>query len=103
MINEAITLQRSHNTRTGKHAMFIPTVHSDKCTGCGKCERACVLDTAAIRVFPRHLAKGRIGEHYRLGWEEKEKHGGESLAPGMIDLPDRLPSQLPDALKGWKP
>ncbi|MBF0250451.1 MAG: ferredoxin-type protein NapG [Alphaproteobacteria bacterium] len=103
VIDKAITLEMSHNTRTRKHAVFIPTVHSDSCTGCGKCERACVLDTAAIRVFPRHLAKGRIGEHYRLGWVEKEKHGGESLAPGMVDLPDRLPDELPDALKGWKP
>lgn len=102
-IDEAITLELSHNTRTKKHAVFIPTVHSDKCTGCGKCERSCVLDTAAIRVFPRHLAKGRIGEHYRLGWVEKENHGGKSLAPGLVDLPDRLPSQLPDVLKGWKP
>lgn len=90
LINEAITLERRHNPRTGAHAMFIPTVHSDKCTGCGKCERACVLEKAAIRVFPRSLAKGRIGEHYRLGWEEKETKG-ESLIPGMIDLPDRAP------------
>ena len=103
VIDQAITLEISHNTRTKKHAVFIPTVHSDKCTGCGRCERACVLETAAIRVFPRYLAKGRIGEHYRLGWEEKEKAGGQSLAPGLVDLPDRLPSQLPDALKGWKP
>lgn len=90
LLNEAITLERSHNTRTGKHAIFIPTVNSDKCTGCGKCERSCVLEIAAIRVFPRHLAKGRIGAHYRLGWEEKAKKG-ESLVPGIIDLPDRLP------------
>ncbi|MFC1673512.1 ferredoxin-type protein NapG [Pseudomonadota bacterium] len=90
LINEAITLERLHNVRTGAHAIFIPTVHSDKCTGCGKCERSCVLEKAAIRVFPRYLAKGRIGEHYRLGWEEKEKRG-ESFTPGLIDMPDRLP------------
>lgn len=90
LINEAITLERLHNPRTGAHAIFVPTVHSDKCTGCGKCERACVLESAAIRVLPRHLAKGRIGEHYRLGWVEKEKTG-ESLVPGITDMPDRLP------------
>ena len=90
IIDKAITLELRHNVRTGKHAMFIPTVHSDTCTGCGKCERSCVLDTSAIRVLPRHVAKGKIGEHYRLGWVEKAAKG-ESLIPEMIDLPDRVP------------
>ncbi len=94
LIDEAITLDRLSNTRTGKHALFIPVVHSDKCTGCGKCERACVLEKAAIKVLPRHLAKGRGGDHYRLGWVEKKKKG-ESLLPGLIDLPDRLPGTAP--------
>ncbi len=94
LLDEAITLERHHNVRTQKHAMFIPTVHSDKCTGCGKCERSCVLEKAAIRVLPRYLAKGQIGEHYRLGWVEKEKRGYE-LIPGIIDLPDRLPGAKP--------
>jgi len=91
LLGEAITLERQHNPRTQVHAMFIPTVNSDKCTGCGKCEYACVLEMAAIRVFPRHLAKGRIGNHYRLGWVEKEKKG-EALVKDLIDLPDRLPN-----------
>lgn len=89
-LGKAITLERLHNPRTGKHAIFIPTVHSDACTGCGKCERACVLESAAIRVLPQALAKGRGGAHYRLGWVEKEKKGS-ALVPGLIDLPDRLP------------
>jgi len=90
VMGKAITLERRHNVRTGKHAVFIPTVHSDACTGCGKCERSCVLEKAAIKVLPRQLAKGEIGAHYRLGWEEKAKKGS-SLVPKMIDLPDRLP------------
>ncbi len=72
LLDEAITLERRHNPRTEKHAMFLPTVHSDACTGCGKCERACVLDEAAIRVFPRRLVKGASGSHYRFGWEERD-------------------------------
>jgi ferredoxin-type protein NapG len=88
LMGKAITLERQHNMRTGKHAMFIPTVHGDLCTGCGKCERACVLEEAAIKVLPEHVARGRLGEHYRLGWEEKRKHG-DSLVKGLIDLPDR--------------
>lgn len=92
-IDKAITLERTHNARTQKHAVFEPFVHADACTGCGKCEKSCVLDVAAIKVLPLSLAKGEIGSHYRLGWKEKEKAGKE-LVPGLIDLPDRLP-ELP--------
>lgn len=88
-IDKAITLERSANIRTGKHALFIPVVHSDSCTGCGKCERACILEEAAIKIMPLKLAKGHGGSHYRLGWEEKEKFG--PAVQGIIDLPDRLP------------
>jgi len=94
LIDKAITLEMRPNTRTGVHAIFEPTVHSDACTGCGKCERSCVLEKAAIRVLPRDLVKGESGLHYRLGWEEKAKQG-ESLVPGLIDLPDRTPGGLP--------
>ncbi|MCF7980592.1 MAG: ferredoxin-type protein NapG [Pseudomonadales bacterium] len=80
-IDKAITLEMLHNPRSGKHALFIPTVHSGACTGCGKCEYACVLPEAAIKVLPLSLAKGRAAEHYRLGWEEKRKAGG-SLVTG---------------------
>jgi ferredoxin-type protein NapG len=88
LIGKAITLERQSNLRTGSHALFVPTVHTDRCTGCGKCERACVLPESAIKVLPRELATGRLGEHYRLGWEEKRRHG-ESLLGDVLDLPDR--------------
>ncbi|GJH43444.1 ferredoxin-type protein NapG [Pasteurella canis] len=94
LIGKAITLEMQHNDRSDKHAKFIPTVHSSACTGCGKCEEACVLEIAAIKVLPMDLAKGMLGQHYRLGWEEKEK-AGHSLAPeGIITLPTRLPESL---------
>lgn len=91
VMDEAISLERRANERTGKHALFIPVVHSDACTGCGKCERACILEEAAIKVMPLKLAKGGVGVHYRLGWREKQKHG--PAVEGLIDLPDRLPDQ----------
>ena len=96
LIDKAITLEVRPNTRTGRHAMFIPTVHSEHCTGCGKCEKACVTEEASIRVLPTKLAKGSLGEHYRIGWEEKRKAGGHSLVEdkGLVDLPDRLPEGL---------
>ncbi len=79
--NEAITLELRHNERSGKHALFLPEVHSDACTGCGKCEQACILEEAAIKVMPLHLAKGELGHHYRLGWKEKQKAGGSLVSP----------------------
>jgi len=81
LINKAITLEPRHNLRTGKHTLFIPVVHSDACTGCGKCEKACVLPEAAIKVLPQQLAKGQLGQHYRLGWEEKQKAGESLVSP----------------------
>ena len=78
---KAITLELKPNKRTGKHAFFIPTVHSDHCTGCGKCEHACVVEIATIKVLPRHLAMGEMGDYYRLGWKEKEKAGGSLVTP----------------------
>ena len=94
LIDQAITLDRQHNERTGAHARFIPTVNSEHCTGCGKCEKACVLEEAAIKVLPLKLAGGKADSHYRLGWEEKEAKG-EALVPGVIDLPDRMPELKP--------
>jgi len=83
VIDKAITLEMEHNVRSGKHAVFIPTVHSDHCTGCGKCERACVLEDTAIRVMPYELAKGELGHHYRWGWKEKNKAGESLVAPDV--------------------
>jgi len=79
--DEAITLDLEQNLRSGKHARFIPVVHSEHCTGCGKCEEACILDEAAIKVLPRHLIQGELGKHYRLGWEQQQQAGGALVTP----------------------
>ena len=63
LIDDAITLEMQHNERSGHHAMFLPTVNSDSCTGCGKCEHACVLEQAAIKVLPPHIAVGKAAAH----------------------------------------
>lgn len=78
---KAITLELQQNPRTAKHALFIPRVHSDACTGCGKCEQACILPQAAIKVLPIKLAKADAAQHYRLGWEEKKKSGKSLVTP----------------------
>ena len=56
---------------------------------------ASVLEVAAIKVVPVKLAKGELGSHYRLGWEEKSK-AGKSLVQdkNIVDLPDRMPEGL---------
>ncbi len=97
VIDKAITLDLIHNTRSGHHALFMPVVHAEFCTGCGKCEKSCVLPEAAIKVLPERLARGQLGEHYRLGWEEMNAKGGP-VVEGIIDLPDRLPGTGTDNL-----
>ena len=90
-INKAITLEHRPNIRSGKHALFIPTVNPEHCTGCGKCEHACVLDSAAIKVFPLTLASGKADTHYRLGWEEKQRRGSSLVKPDIehqFNLPE---------------
>lgn len=38
--------------RAPRRLHFEPTVHADLCTGCGKCEHACLTAAASIRVLP---------------------------------------------------
>ncbi len=78
---EALTLDLRPNKRSGRHALFIPVVHSQACTGCGLCEKACILEREAIKVLPIRLAKGELGHHYRFGWQEKARHGGALVTP----------------------
>lgn len=52
--DEAISMERR---QTDGRGYFEPTVHRDKCTGCGKCEEACVTAEASIKVLPRDLVR----------------------------------------------
>jgi len=97
LIEKAITLELRHNQRSGMHTMFIPTVHSDACTGCGKCEQVCVLPEAAIKVLPIAVAKGMSADHYRWGWEEKQEAGGSLVTPDpkhQYNLPEGVDYDL---------
>ncbi len=73
LINEAISLEFERNERTGKHAFLKPIINPDTCTGCGKCEHACVTEKAAIFVLPREVAEGKAGNFYIKGWEKNDE------------------------------
>ena len=67
---QAISID-NHPRQISKHALFVPVVHSQACTGCGMCEEACPTEQAAIRVLNPKLVQGKIGSHYRLGWKSE--------------------------------
>lgn len=52
LIDKAITVENYLNARTGRHSIFEPVVHKKDCTGCGICEKSCVLERPAIVVGP---------------------------------------------------
>ena len=87
VIDEAITLEKVSNPRSDRHAMLLPTVHAEACTGCGKCEKSCVLDEAAIKVLPKKLARGAPAEHYRKGWEPANQPGRPRFDAPVQNLP----------------
>lgn len=79
LLDEAIKLEYKSNERTNKHTFLLPIVDSDICTGCGKCERACITEKAAIMVLPRDRVLGSVGTNYVKGWEEKDERRLENV------------------------
>jgi ferredoxin-type protein NapG len=73
LLDEAITLEKKRNERTGKHAFLLPEVSADVCTGCGLCEHACITEIPAIKVFPRDMVMGKAGSHYVKGWDPADE------------------------------
>jgi ferredoxin-type protein NapG len=83
--NRAISV-RNYPRGTSKHALFVPVVHGDECTGCGVCEKVCPLPEATIRVLPRALGRGKPGEHYRFSAAPEQRN--DAAAPGKPKAPD---------------
>jgi ferredoxin-type protein NapG len=72
-LDKAITIEWKRNERTGEHAYRIPIVHQEHCTGCGMCEEACVTKKAAIKIFPREVVLGEVGDRYVKGWDAQDQ------------------------------
>jgi ferredoxin-type protein NapG len=85
-IGEAITLERRQNPRIDYHAILEPVIHADACTGCGKCEHACITEQASIKVLPLDLGKGKIQDHYQLYWQTEQANQIEAAAPKLPTL-----------------
>ena len=104
VIDQAITLEKFSNPRSDRHAMFLPTVHAEHCTGCGKCEKSCVLEQAAIKVMPATLARGELGHHYRKGWEDASRGGRPRFDLPVQNLPaEPVPGDLVPLRSGRDP
>jgi ferredoxin-type protein NapG len=78
---KAIRLEQRPHAPEGGHAFFLPVVDSEQCTGCGMCERACILEKPAIRVLQGDLAQAQRREHYRFGGKEGARIGRDFTAP----------------------
>jgi ferredoxin len=99
---DAISIQ-NHPRRTSKHALFVPIVHSEACTGCGMCEDACPTEVAAIRSVNPKLVQGRIGSHYRLGWKSETPITQEFVpmeAPAAAPPPAAVEQPAPKTAPG---
>ncbi|MFT3663471.1 ferredoxin-type protein NapG [Piscinibacter sp.] len=104
VIDEAITLEKFSNPRSDRHAMLLPTVHAEACTGCGKCEKSCVLEEAAIKVLPPQIARGELGHHYRKGWEAGNQPGRPTFEQPVQNLPEQaVPGDLVPLRSGRDP
>ena len=79
LMGEAIKLELKRNERTGKHSYLLPVVESEVCTGCGKCEKACVTQKSAIIVMPRNVVLGEVGTNYIKGWDMQDEQRLENV------------------------
>ena len=86
---KAITLD-PHPRRLSRHAVFVPVIHPDHCTGCGLCTWSCPTQRAAINIVDRKAFLGQIGEHYRLGWMQEQPH--HPKAPASRQQPQQAPA-----------
>jgi ferredoxin-type protein NapG len=97
LITKAITIEYQHNEITDKHANLKPVIHADVCTGCGACEHACVTQNAAVKIFPRAIVLGELGDFYQKSWEENDEN-----SPYEHEKYEEENSKMLDYLNSWE-
>lgn len=100
LMGTAIKLDYERNERTGKHAYLKPVIVSDACTGCGMCEHACVTEKAAVKVLPREIALGKVGDHYIKGWDEADEKRLLQIKEEKLKEGPEVPAE--DYLNNWQ-
>jgi ferredoxin-type protein NapG len=90
--DSAVTIDYTRIARTGKHVMLAPVIHSEPCTGCGKCEKACVTQKASVFVLPREIALGQSNIRYVIGWDKRDEER-------LKDLPETVTTETPRSSK----
>ncbi|MGP1450662.1 MAG: ferredoxin-type protein NapG [Wolinella sp.] len=78
LIDKALRLEYRRNERTEKHALLLPVIDADHCTGCGICELKCVTEKPSVFVLPLELGLGKVGSNYVKGWVEGDDERLES-------------------------
>ena len=89
---KAITIS-THPREISRHAVFVPVLHSDACTGCGVCEKKCPTEIAAIRIVDRKRVLGRMGDHYRVQRDTEEQ--ARELPSGPTSAPEPARTSQP--------
>lgn len=79
---------KPHPRELSKHAVFVPTIGPDHCTGCGLCVWSCPTQKPAINIVDRKAVLGKIGEHYRLGWKSEQPHHPHAHQPTKEERPE---------------
>lgn len=77
-----------HPRELSKHAVFVPTIDPEHCTGCGLCTWSCPTQVAAINIVDHKAVLGRIGDHYRLGWKTEQPHHPHVERPRADQAPE---------------
>ena len=78
--NAAISLI-PHSREISHHAVFVPTVDPEHCTGCGMCTHSCPTDKPSITIQSRETFLSHIGDHYRLSWKKTQPHNPHIVQP----------------------
>lgn len=92
-LKDKALMLKPHPRELSKHAVFVPTIDPEHCTGCGLCVWSCPTQEAAINIVDRKAVLGKIGDHYRLGWKSEQPHHPQvpSATESAPDVQDSAP------------